>query len=179
MRNRFCQKMLSLLLSALMLAWGTVPAGVQHAHAGGDDSTHRPDDCRELAHQHHHDSHHHHPHAKHHEHATASDVSLLTELIVHLHIRWLGFEFSLPVAEDPVDGDDSGSTVPLAIVRAIGEISSPTQGGPAVDRVLLAVIGTPNVDVVLDLTPVSRLRLCTSIPLCESARFERSRVLLA
>jgi len=86
----------------------------------------------------------------------------------------------MPVPEEPADGDDDGDTIPPAIVRVIDEIVPATQAGPSVGRVLLAVICTPSVDGVPDLTPVPRSpNLTTSIPLCDSARLERSGVLLA
>ncbi len=177
MRNRFRQKTLSLLLSALVLAWGIVPLGFQHAHAGGNKPTHIHDKCREMVH---HDSHDHESDEEHHEHATDSNVSLLADYVLHLHWRLLGVEFSMPVSEEPVEDDVDGDAVPSAIVRMISEIVPATQAGPSLGRVLLAVTCTSNADVVRNSDPVPRPpNLVTSIPLCDSARLERSGVLLA
>ena len=177
MRNRFWQKTMNLLLSALVLAWGIVPPGVQHAHAGGSDTTHKHDTtCREVAH---HDSHNHESDEGHHEQATESDLSLLADYVLHLHWRYLGVEFSMPMPEEPADGDDEG-TVPPAVVRGMNEVVPTTQAGPSFCRVVLATLCTPNADVVLTLTPAPRSpNLVTSIPLCDSARLERTGVLLA
>ena len=177
MRNRLGRKILSILLSALVLAWGMVPTGIQHAHVGGRDSTHRHDCRNEVAH---HASHDHDSHGGHHEHATVSDVSLLSDFVVHLHWLFLGVEFSTPVPEAPADGDDDRDTVPAAIIRVTSEIVPAAQAGPSFGRVLLAVIRTPGVGVVADLTQAPRPpNFTTSIPLCDSARLERSGVLLA
>jgi hypothetical protein len=177
MRNRFRRKTLNLLLSALVLAWGILPPGVQHAHAGGSDATHRHDDCHEVAH---HASHNYESDYEHHDHATISDVSLLVDYVLHLHWQFLGVEFSMPVPEEPADGNDDEGTVPPAIVRVMNEQVLTTQAGPSFGRVLLVGIYTPSADLVRNSEPVPcPPNLVTSIPLCDSARLERSRVLLA
>ena len=177
MRNRFRRKTMTLLLSALVLAWGIVPPGIQHAHMGGSNSTHRHDNCQEVAH---HDSHDHESDEEHHEHTTETPVSQLADYVLHLHWRLLGVEFSMPVPEEPVEGGDDGNTVPLAIVRGMSEVVPLTLTSPSFGRVLLAAICTPSADVVRSLEPIPRSpNLVTSIPLCDSARLERSGVLLA
>ena len=187
MRNRFLQKVMNLLLSAMVLAWGIVLPGVQHVHAGGSDPAHGHDDCHEVVdyNSHNHDSGDHEAgdhetDVEHHEHSTALDVSLLVDYVLHLHWELLGVEFSMPMPEAPVESDDNGNTAPPAIVRVIGDIVPATPSSPSLGRVLLAAICTPSADVVWSLEPIPCPRnLVTSIPLCDSARFERSGVLLA
>ena len=177
MRYSFRHKAINLLLSALVLAWGVVPSGIQHAHAGGNDSTHRHGDCHEAAH---HDSHDHDLDDDHHDHATLPDASLLADSVVHLHWQFLGIDFSMPAPEQPIDGNDDHGTIPPAIVRVANEIVLAAQAGPSSSRVFPAVICALSADVVRDVQPVPRPpNLVTSIPLCDSARFERSGVLLA
>ena len=168
---------MSLLLSALVLAWGAIPPGVEHAHVGGSDANHQHDKCDEMAH---HGLHDHESDEDHHEHATVSDVSLLADNVLHLHWQLLGLEFSIPVPEEPADGtEDEGTAVP-AVVRVMNENVPAAQAGPSFDRVFLAAICAPSIDVVWSLEPIPRpLDLVTSIPLCDSARLERSGVLLA
>jgi hypothetical protein len=166
---------MNLLLSALVLAWGFVPPGFEHAHAGGGDSDHQHDKCREVSH---HGSHHHDTDDGHHEHATETDVTLLVDQVLHLHWRLLGVKLSVPVPVAPADGDDE-DTVPPPVVRAMNEIVPATQAGPSLGRAFLAGICAPSADVVRDLEPIPRPpNLVTSIPLCDSARLERSGVLL-
>ena len=175
MRNGLRQKAMNLLLSALVLAWGFVPPGFEHAHAGGGDSDHQHDECREVAH---HDSHDHDTDDGHHEHATETDVTLLVDHVLHLHWRLLGVELSVPVSVEPADGDDE-DTVPPPVVRVTNEIVPATQAGPLFGRVLLVASCAPSADVVRNLEPIPRPpNLVTSIPLCDSARLERSGVLL-
>ena len=162
------------MLSALVLAWGVVPPGFEHAHAGGH-SDHQHDKCREVSH---HGSHHHDTDDEHHEHAAESDATGLVDCVLHFHWRLLGVEFSMPVPTEPADGDDEG-TVPPAVVRMTSEIVPATQAGPAFGRVLLAASCAPSADVVRNLEPIPRPpNLVTSVPLCDSARLERSGVLL-
>ncbi len=179
MRNDFGRKILKFLLSALVLAWGTVSPAIQHAHVEGNDPTHRHADRHELTH---HPAHHHDSDGEHYQRLTVADLSPLTDFVVHLHLRWLGIECSLPVPEEPVQGNDE-DTPPPAIVHSVEQTVPATvpatRAGPSLARVLLAVIRAPHVDVVPDLTPVPRPRSATSIPLCDSARLERSGVLLA
>jgi len=179
MRNGFGRKVMSLLLSALLLAWGLVPPGFQHAHSGGSDFTHRHDNGREVAHS---GSHGHDSDDQHHEHAALPDVSLFADYAdyaLHLHWQLLGVEFSMPVSEKPVDGNDEG-TAPPAFVRVMNEVFPVGQAGPSFGRVLLSAICTPSADVVRSLEPVPRSpNFVTSIPLCDSARLERSGVLLS
>ncbi len=168
---------MNLLLSALVLAWGIVPPGVQHTHSVGSDTHHQHDDCQEVAH---HTSHNHDSDDEHHEHGPVPEASLLTDFVVHVHWQFLGMEFSMPVPEEPVEGNDDGDTVPPAIVRVMSEVVPATQAGPSVGRLFLAAICTPSADVVWSLEPIPRPpNLVTSIPLCDSARLERSGVLLA
>jgi hypothetical protein len=91
----------------------------------------------------------------------------------------LGVEFSVPLPETPVEGEREENVPPL-VVRVTNEIVPPTQAGPSIDRVLLVGHCAPSAVVVRDLEPIPRSRdLATSIPLCDSARLERSGVLLA
>ena len=179
MRNRFRRTMLSLMLSALVLAWGIVPPVVQHAHVGGNDTSHQHGN-RPPQTVPHHASHEHDSDAERHEHSTVPEDSLLADFVSHLHWQFFGMDFSMPVPEEPGDDTDDEGTVPPMVVRVMDEVVPATQAGPSLCRVLCAAICTPTADVVWTLTPAPRSpSLVTSIPLCDSARLERSGVLLA
>lgn len=176
MQNRFRQKTMSLLLSGLVAVWGIVLSGVQHTHVGGTDPTHRHDKCHEVVR---HDSHSHESDEGHHKYATDADLSLSADDVLHLHWQLLGVEFSMPVSDEPTDGDGEGSAVPV-VVRVMNEEGMTTQAGPSFGRVLAAAACVPNVDLVRGSESEPRPpNLVTSIPLCDSARLERSGVLLA
>jgi hypothetical protein len=147
---------------ALLISAG-FSAGMRHAHPGGGGWNH------------------------HHEHAP--EVLAATEAAptgrlgwfstpLHMHIFILGFQFTLPADEnssdestekngaDPVvmrlaadDLADSSTKVPVTIWNAV-PIAAP----------LVATNPAPAVDMFCRLTPLSAL------PLCESARHERSGV---
>ncbi len=87
-------------------------------------------------------------------------------------------QLSLPISDEPADDDEN--TVPPTIVRVMGEIVPSTNAGPSFGRMPLKVISAPGVDLIPNLGPIPRPpNLVTSIPLCDSARLERSGVLLA
>jgi hypothetical protein len=183
MRNGFRPKAINLMLSALVLTWGFVPPGFAHAHSGGGDSDHRHDTRRDVthgdAHHHNHDAHHHDSDGEHHEHASEFDFTVLEDSVLHFHWQLLGVEFSVPFRESPVE-DDRPETAPPVVVRVMNEVVSPTQAGPSFDRVHLVGNCAPGTDIVRNLDPIPRSQnLATSIPLCDSARLERSGVLLA
>ena len=86
----------------------------------------------------------------------------------------------MPVPETPADGNDDQGADPPAFVRVMNEVVPVVQSGPSLDRVFLAAVCSPSVDAVWSLEPIPRPHnLVTSIPLCDSARLERSGVLLA
>lgn len=174
MRNVFWHNSLKLFLSALVLAWGIVPPGFQHAHAEGDDSSHRHSDCHDASH---HGSHHHGTEDEISEHSVIATVSLLEDSIVHFHWQFLGIEFSMPVAEEPLQNN---GTTPPAFFRSIDKIAQAATAGSSMDRVFAEDVRAPNIEVVRDLEGIPRAyNLVTSIPLCDSARLERSGVRLA
>lgn len=176
MTYHFQRKTISLLLSALVLAWGIVPLGIQHAHEGGSDATHRHESGHEVAH-HRHD---HDADDEHHEHANQPKVSLSVDSVAHFHWQLLGIVFSMPVPEQPTDCSDGEDTFPPAVVRVMNEIVRATHAGPSFMRMLQAAICAPSADAFWRLEPIPRrLNLVASVPLCDSARFERSGVLLA
>lgn len=182
MRDRFRQKMMSLLLSVLVLALEVVPPGVEHAHAGGGDSSHRHGKCQEAAHHDLHSFHSHAPHSgeKHHEYETVSDESLLADLVSHLHWQFFGVDFSMPISENPTGGTDDEEDVSSAYLCVVREIMPVIQIDTSFDRMLLAACMLNVVEVVWSQDPIPRrLDLVTAIPLCDSARFKRSGVLLS
>ena len=177
MRNRLRKMSMNTVLSALLLASGVVPPGIQHAHAGGSDATHRHDGFHDAIF---HASHSQESNNEHHVDAARADASLLADCVLHLHWQILGMEFSIPVPEAPSDGNHDSSAVLPAVVRAMKEIMPATQTGPSFGGVVLSGDLRLDTAVVSNLSTIPRLpNLATSIPLCDSARLERSGVLLA
>lgn len=177
MQNRLGRTIQSLLLSVLVLAWGTVPPGITHCHAGGGDAAHRHGNRQEVVQEHSH-PHHHGADGEHDEHRPKSDVSMLSNSIVHLHQWWFGIEFSLPASDGPVDSDNNGDSEPTAIARAMDEILLVTEADESLGRATQAVARTSCLDIASDLKPMLRTWVTASFPLCDSARLERTGVLL-
>ncbi len=176
-RNGPWKKTLSLLLSALVLAWGLIPQGVQHAHEGGIDLTHRHGACDEVAH---HASHCRDSSEGHHEHATEFNVVSLRGSTTHLHWRLLGLEFSMPRPEAPTDGGEDRGMVPTTIVRTVHQLASGAWVGPLSDRALPLAAVPASLAVVDESTAAGvSATAATSIPLCDVARRELCGVLLA
>ena len=88
-------------------------------------------------------------------------------------------EFSMTMPEQPTEGNDDEGTVPLVVIRVMNEVVPASQTAPSLDRILLANLFASNADVVRRTDPIPHPPdLGTSIPLCDSARLERTGVLL-
>jgi hypothetical protein len=104
---------------------------------------------------------------------------VLTEGVAHVHWQLLLFHLTAPLPEHGGEREGRESSRPLAVVRAGRESGEVPPGVGNAGRV--AAAGWPRVS-----TGVGQGRLrshpgtpLTSIPLCDSARLERSGVLLA
>jgi hypothetical protein len=167
-----------LLLAALLLAPGTLPLGLAHAHPGAD----RP--------HHHHaedgfvDADHHDDHDDHEDHQWGEDLgpALESASTSHVHFSWLGFDLTLPGPPGGGEPDDPGTTATTPAL--IGTLDAPTGGtmGPLswLAPWLLAThpfawSGPPPAPCRPRLRPPSN----PSPPLCDSARHERSGVQLS
>jgi len=174
MRNRFHDRATRLLLAIVVLAWGFVFPGVRHAHADGDKPVHR------HAHGHCHGAHEHDGHHVHRNESAATDGQPLAGHVLHLHWQFFGIDVSMPVSQGSSDGADNDNSVPPVIVRAAKETLPAAKADSALGRWLQVVVCTAHVYVVRTVDPHPRPpNLVASIPLCDSARFERSGVLLA
>lgn len=164
---------LTLLLAATVLLGGLMPPAVQHAHAGGD-----------RAHKHHriiadasvdvHGPSHSHRHASG-EHSHAADG-----ITAHSHRVLFGFDACLPLGEhqDVPDGSDvDGQQVTLArlLDSQIVSLSAPTMKWLFISLPSLKAFSTDSIAVPGLRSSRSEL---ASLPLCDSARGERSGVQL-
>ncbi len=165
-----------LLLSALVLAWGIVPLAIRHGHEGGDKPSHR----------HHAVAHHGHDHDDH-GHSTDEDSqpagldvspAVLSSLVIHLHWRLFGVEFSVPVSEDEQPEDGSNAAKP-AVVRLVDSVPNPVIDHNRLASSSLATSAQPGLDSPV--VPTSSLTTAGPRPsrrLCDRVRDERSGVLL-
>ncbi len=178
MLDRLGRTSLKLLVAAAVLAWTSLPPAIVHSHSDGDDPAHRHE-----AHATHHDDHHHDsPDTADHFHAgpASSDCGESTTLAVHCHWQLFGFWFALPVSSDQRERADDRSPVKVALVDlADGDgVAAPT--GISMARAVCqpSPAATPE---FVPLTSISRgsQRPISATPLCDSARLERSGVLLA
>lgn len=178
MLDRLGRTSLELLVATAVLAWTSMPPAIVHSHSDGEDPAHRHEVCAQ-----HHDHHHHHDssHAANHVHERPATLGLVESRTSAIHCHWqlLGFWFALPFSGDPNGGEDEGGMAKVAIVDlADGDgLAAPTtialaqaicQPGPAASPAV--VPSAPTLQ-----TPQ---RQTISIPLCDSARLERSGVLL-
>jgi len=188
-RMRFSPLAANLLLTALVVAWGSVPPAIRHGHEGGDDTRHRhhghhANDQNARGHQecdahwhHHDDGAHRHFHERSDE--SSRDISsvMLAGPIVHLHWGWLGFHLSLPVSQHEPSDDGCNGAEPV-VLRLIDVLPTPTVGdcgvashalSPAVPFGVIGFAAVPPLPRSPDLLPAA--------PLCDRARRERSGVL--
>lgn len=164
---------LRFLLAAAMLVWGAVPPPVCHAHEGGVDSGHRHSGFAA-----HHDIHHALPDPTHHG-AMTLDASTLDGdgLVTHHHYQLLGLEFQLPCDGEDCDEDETSEPLLIGGTRGSSAISA---GGDRFSGQHLC--GSPQASVqcaVVAALPIHFPRVIASLPLCDSARLERTGVRLA
>lgn len=166
-------------LSFLVMAWAILPPALRHSHAGGGDSGHH-----HVALETHSGPHHHHefPHTVHHAHDDASLVapSRLVDRIVHFHWTVFGVHFSLPAGDSDGHGDDDANTTDAVLVRLVDDLPAASLRG---DMGIGVDCCQPSKSTDrVSYTPTCHSRpdnTISSLPLCDSARFERSGVLLA
>ena len=104
----------------------------------------------------------------------------MTDSRTHLHWQFFGFAFSTPLPEDLGGEDDDSDRTPAKFVLVADEAVPVVPVGPSLDRVCTAMTCVPVDDAVWIPEPVPRPPgSVSSLPLCDSARLDRSGVLLA
>jgi len=191
MRRDNRQDLLRWLLSALLIATTAMPPGVCHAHAQGD-VPHRHDRAA-AGHRH---IHGHHGHSHPHRHDSLGCDSLGYGVAVdfnrdretrdaapvraHMHLSWLGFEFTLPASSIPDDSDPNRGGSSPCFVRPLGDAVADIRLPTGTNHLSLGGA----VDVLSTAEPVCLVALHASKPacgpsLCDTARHERSGVQLS
>lgn len=169
----------SLLLSAAVLAWGTVPPALRHAHEGGSETGHSHEALAE-----HHDAgeHHRRPrvgHSHEHEGRVAKESTVAGEVATHFHWAVFGLDFTMPARQDG-EPDERESVSGPVLVRLTDELPTVTSGDREAPGGLLAAPPSGGLKLAaVEDAPPRPCHLVTSIPLCDTARLERSGVLLA
>ena len=181
MWKRFSRVALSFLLSASVLAWGTMPPAIHHAHHGSSARDHCHDTVVVAAkHDLNHGHHHNHDGSDHrHEDVDVTAPTALGDFVVHLHWMLCGLDFCMPAPPEDEHDEDDGATR-LALIRLIDELPTVSPRGyhsRGAPMIAPPVLGPHRVAV--EVSPSHPPNRIASIPLCDSARFERSGVLLA
>ncbi|MHB0957237.1 MAG: hypothetical protein ACYC0X_24435 [Pirellulaceae bacterium] len=165
--------LLSFVLSSVVVAWGTCPPAMRHAHEGGEDTSH--DHVAAVDHGEHG---HAHPSEIPQQGAGGTATSTMDECVVHLHWVLWGFHFSLPVSPDTGDPDQLAS-FDSEMVRLVDDLPTFRQGEQRGVTADLPVSPELVARVVcLMPSPPRWINSIASLPLCDRARFERSGVLL-
>ena len=193
MRRADRQDALRWLLSALLIATTTMPPGVCHSHAQGD-VPHRHDRTS-AGHRHIHGVAHH-GHARPHWHDSLGHDSLrhgaavdferdrdardAAPLRAHMHLSWLGFEFTLPASSIPDDSDPNRGGSTPCFVRPLGDAVADIRLQTGANQMTL----DGSADVLSTAEPVCLVAPYASKPacgpsLCDTARHERSGVQLS
>lgn len=176
MRNRAVRTLMTLLLSAAMLLGGLMPPAVQHAHADGDQSHSHQTACSAAGQ-------HEHPHSHPHNHAPGHAQSDVVQgQTLHRHVSLFGLDLFMPVRDHqdlPNNGSDAGDDAAVTLVRLV-ETAVVLASAPAGERQFfsfpsLATVATGSATI---LRPQRGRDTICSLPLCDSARGERSGVQL-
>ena len=154
------QRGFRMLLALTILLGGVIPPGVRHAHAEGG-RPHRHDcSCR-------------------HEHTGDHDECTVVQVVAHIHVNIFGFSVSLR-ASDP-DHRDGQEHDPNKLTFVSIGASDPAIGGEELSSLryqlqptLLPPAACCHADA--DSTDFANATESCAIPLCDSARRERSGV---
>lgn len=178
-------KALTLLLTTAVLTGSLVPPGIRHAHAAGDQPHSQGSHVEAHAGHNHGSRHHHHDSSHefrdHDESAQARVDNGLGQSIAHMHFSFFGFDFSFPLPHrDGSDGPLTPDERQLEVVRLTDDVT-PVSRVDVVNAV--AVTTAPldyfdRFDAEMSRSAKSGVRAVDRILLCDSARFERSGVLL-
>ncbi len=169
------QKLISWLLAALLLVNGIGAQGFNHAHAEGNESHSHANDgmvahvCGVHRNSHHGD----HPTEQPHH----GDGDLTPTRVLHTHLSLFGLVFSIPDSEDTHDADEvsqSSSFLRLNDQRNVLLVDRYLDMEFLRTLTLAATFG----DAVANHVAVLTSSQVASTPLCDSARFERTGVLL-
>jgi hypothetical protein len=182
MLNRAARSLLSMLMSAAVLACSIMPPGVRHAHIGGNDLSHRHAGVATNA-----------LNQQHHDHCANSgdhcngfqpnNILIASELpgqrASHLHLMCLGFQLTLPDSSHSAkQGTDTGNSQ-LVNVRTTEYIRSTQQHNIGVEKLLIPVCQESTTDGVTAIHAiVLSSQTVTTTLLCDRARHERSGVQL-
>ena len=185
-RSRF-QRGLGFLLVAIMLPGRTIPPGLCHAHADGD-RPHRHDRPHHhaAAHAERHDGHSHddaddahRPGSPRHSHD--HDECTVTEAVPHVHVNFFGVDITLPISDRDHRNNQEEQSHGLALVAVVSDSPAVVGQSPiswknfslapsALSNAIYCAADEHN-------HWVKSSEAC-SIPLCDSARRERSGVLI-
>jgi len=194
MRRVNRQNGLRWLLSALLIATTTMPPGVCHSHAQGD-VPHRHDRASAVhGHAQHGQTQHGQTHDHRHDllgrnslgHRAAVDFERdrdardAAPLRAHMHLSWLGFEFTLPASSIPDSSDPNRGGSSPCFVRPLGDAIADIRLQTGTNHLTL----DGSTDVLLTAEPVCLVAPHASKPacgpnLCDIARHERSGVQLS
>jgi hypothetical protein len=182
MLSRYVQALLSMALSAIVLAGSIMPPGIRHGHRGGSDPSHQHSDLSAIPASHsHHDgrsscSEQHHgcrndsPPAK---------ADMPGKYATHLHFEWFGIPWTLPDSGKPHKENQVADESQLVYIRSSEDLGVATQQNLRVEKFPLPVSQEPLYQDAVE----SRVALFVSPPdamtlLCDRARHERSGVQL-
>lgn len=157
------------ILSAALLLTNGLPMAVQHAHPVGKNLSHHTHDTGFASHG---------SMSPHREHLPVIASASLTEVTEHIHLLWLGMEFTLPAPKGHEPDKSVSPSGACVLARLNDQCASELDSTPSpcvlVDDLFLSeafcVISAPAAEV--------RPRELASLPLCDTARHARSGVQL-
>ena len=162
-----------LVLAAVVLAVNAAPPVLRHAHGDGDrPHQHQrhslPSIADRIAHEHHGG------------HVHGASPAWMAAEAARTHLLWFGWVFSLPLPTVPVEEGITGFDS-VAVLARLVEIQVPVQSTSTWHRAhLLAVVADTQINSIAAVPPPPQPAPRPFQPfLCDSARHERTGVLLA
>lgn len=167
---RLLHHSLCVTLSAALLLTNGLPMAVQHAHPVGANLSHHSHEAPVVGLD---------AAAGHRGRIAALSPASLTEVTEHIHLLWLGMEFTLPAPKGHKSDTRVSDTGAGMLARLTDQGAS--EASPAPSPLLLAdlaLIGKACCDGFPQMARVGASRDVASLPLCDSARHARSGVQL-
>src|SRR5690606_189389 len=175
--GRLFQNLTTVSLVAAVLAGSLLSPGVRHAHSQGD-VPHSHDAAAVVSHEDHHGQAHDESHTHHGDHRHESDAPS-GDLVGHWHISLLGIEFTFPQEDEPHEPltQYQGELVVLRLTPDV-VVNSAVALADLVNLSSDTASSADRIDVEGRWSANPLSRPVDRILLCDSARCERSGVLL-
>jgi hypothetical protein len=183
MLHRITRPLLTVMLSAILLAGSMMPQGIRHKHSGGSDLSHKHRNLSSTSpsHSHHDETLHGDDHSQSCRSQSPTTVGgSLWECATHLHFEWFGLQWAFPDSGKAADENRDTNESQLVSLCSSEYLGITPQQNIRIEKFSLLVYPCSPLQVSGEIQVVNFFSQPVTINLlCDRARHERSGVLLA